>query len=192
MKTNNLIVSRALTFATKAHSGAVRKGTDIPYIVHPMEAALIVSGITSDPELIAAALLHDTVEDTDTTIKNIRDEFGERVANLVADETENKRENQCSRETWRIRKQETLTHLANASADAKTVALGDKLANMRAICRDYNEIGDNLWERFNTNNPADQAWYYGSLAETLSELSCTAAWQEYKELVDTVFGKYRG
>lgn len=192
MKTNNLIVSRALTFATKAHSGAVRKGTDIPYIVHPMEAALIVSGITSDPELIAAALLHDTVEDTDTTIENIRDEFGERVANLVADESENKRENQCSRETWRIRKLETLSHLAAASTDAKIVALGDKLANMRAIYRDYNEIGDKLWERFNTKNPADHAWYYSSLADALAELSHTAAWQEYKELVDTVFGKYRG
>ena len=81
---NNLnLVSRAVIFAAAAHDGQVRKGTDIPYIVHPMEAAAIAAGLTNDPEVIAAAVLHDVVEDTGTTKNELEAEFGSRVAELV-------------------------------------------------------------------------------------------------------------
>jgi len=184
---NSFLISRALLFAEKAHRGTFRKGTNIPYIVHPVEAALIVASLSSEPELIAAALLHDTVEDTAVTLDELRREFGDRVADLVADETVVDNCEICTHDSWHSRKEETLRHLASASTDAKLVAIGDKLANMRAIYRDYRELGDKLWDRFNVSDPAEQGWYYFSLAGALSSLSRTPAWQEYVMLVKNVF-----
>ena len=74
------MIEEAAAFAAQAHHGTFRKGTQIPYITHPMEAAVIVSGFTDDPEMIAAALLHDVVEDTGVTEEEIRERFGSRVA----------------------------------------------------------------------------------------------------------------
>lgn len=182
------LMDRAIIFATRAHSGTYRKGTSIPYIVHPIEAAAIVSTITDDPDMIAAAVLHDVVEDTDATVDEIRLFFNERIANLVEAESENKRKNLPPQETWMIRKMETLEFLRNkADRDAKILALADKLSNMRAIHRDQNIVGDLLWERFNEKDKSKHGWMYRQVAEALSELSDTFAWQEYDELVRKTF-----
>ena len=77
------VLNRAIVFATEAHEGQYRKGTQIPYILHPMEAAAIVGTMTTDEEIIAGAVLHDVVEDTDTTIDDVQEMFGDRVAYLV-------------------------------------------------------------------------------------------------------------
>ena len=187
-KTEHLF-ERAVAFAADAHHGTCRKGTDIPYILHPMEAAAIVGSMTSDPCLLAAAVLHDVVEDTPITLETIRREFGDRVAELVAAESETKRYDDCTPVSWTQRKQDTLDRLSTASTEAKTVALGDKLANIRAIKRDYSILGDKLWERFNVKDPAMHGWYYGALVDSLSELCAYPAWQEYKQLVNEVFRK---
>ena len=182
------LMDRAIIFATRAHSGTYRKGTSIPYIVHPIEAAAIVSPITDDPDMIAAAVLHDVVEDTDATVDEIRLFFNERIANLVEAESENKRKNLPPQETWMIRKMETLEFLRNkADRDAKILALADKLSNMRAIHRDQNIVGDLLWERFNEKDKSKHGWMYRQVADALSELSDTFAWQEYDELVRKTF-----
>ena len=97
------ILDRAIIFATEAHKGQFRKGTQIPYILHPMEAAAIVSTMTTDSEIIAGAVLHDVVEDTDTTMDDIQEMFGDTVAFLVCSETENKRKNLSAQSTWKIR-----------------------------------------------------------------------------------------
>ncbi|MBQ3860464.1 MAG: HD domain-containing protein [Clostridia bacterium] len=182
------LVTRAVAFAARAHDGQFRKGTSIPYIVHPMEAAAIAAGISEDPDVIAAAVLHDTVEDTGASIEMIKDQFGARVAELVAAESENKREDQKAEDTWKVRKQETIDHLLRTTdRDVKILALADKLSNLRAIYRDYKEIGDDLWERFNQKDPAMIGWYYRSFKETCAELSDTTAYMEYVELLDKVF-----
>ena len=182
------IFDRAIVFATKAHSGSFRKGTNIPYIVHPMEAAAIVATMTDDEAVLAAAVLHDVVEDTNRTIDDIRKGFGEEVARLVSAESEDKREDLPSGATWKIRKQETLDHLRDkATREEKMITLGDKLSNIRAIYRDYLKIGDELWDRFNQKDKSEHAWYYKSIAELLSDLGNTPAYQEYVELVDKVF-----
>lgn len=85
------LMDRAIIFATRAHSGTYRKGTHIPYIVHPIEAAAIVATMTDDPDMIAAAVLHDVVEDTDATAEDIRLFFNDHIAKLVEAESENKR-----------------------------------------------------------------------------------------------------
>lgn len=148
--------------------------------------------MSSDSCLLAAAVLHDVVEDIPIAIETIRREFGDRVAELVAAESETKRYDDCTPVSRTQRKQDTLDRLSTASTEAKMVALGDKLANIRAIKRDFSVLGDKLWERFNVKDPTMHGWYYSVLADALSEFSDYPAWKEYKQLVNNVFGSKRG
>lgn len=182
------LMDRAIIFATRAHSGTYRKGTKIPYIVHPIEAAAIVATMTDDPDMIAAAVLHDVVEDTDATLEEIRFFFNEHIARLVEAESEDKRKDLPPQETWMVRKMETLTFLREeADREAKILALADKLSNIRAIHRDQKTIGDQLWQRFNEKSKEKHGWMYRQVAEALSELKDTFAWQEYDRLVRKTF-----
>ena len=184
------LVSEAIIFAAKAHDGMRRKKSESPYILHPMEAAVIVGTMTSDQHLIAAAALHDVVEDAGITMDEIEEKFGGRVRELVAAETEDKREDRPAEETWRIRKEESLEVLKNAEDTAVLMVwLGDKLANMRSIYREWKEVGDAMWERFNQKDAREQAWYYRSIAKLTQRLSDTPAWIEYNTLTEIVFGK---
>ena len=181
------LLDRAITFAVKAHQGMERKGKGFPYIVHPMEAVCIVATMTNDQELLAAAALHDVIEDTDTTADDLKKEFGERVAMLVEAESDDKTGGSKA-ETWHQRKQDTLDRLRNADLEIKIVALGDKLSNMRAIAHDYAVLGDELWNRFTVKDPAEHAWRYHALAEALNDLSDTDAYKEFHTLVNKTFG----
>ena len=181
------LVDRAILFAVKAHSGTERRGKGFPYVIHPMEAMAIVATITPDPELLAAAALHDTVEDTDITLDVLRAEFGERVAKLVADESDVFTEGKSEEETWHQRKKAAIDRLARAPHDAKIVALGDKLSNMRAIARDYAAQGDALWNIFHAKDPKDHEWHYRGLADALRELQDTPAFQDFEQLINQVF-----
>ena len=181
------LLDRAIIFAVKAHAGTERRGKGFPYIVHPMEAMEIVSTITPDLELLAAAALHDTVEDTDVTVEQICQEFGERVASLVAAESDVVMEGISEEDSWHARKQAAIDRLAKAPHDAKIVALGDKLSNMRAIARDYAVQGDKLWSLFHTKDPNEHEWHYRGLANSLRELSDTFAFKEFETLINQVF-----
>ena len=183
------LLDRAIVFAVRAHVGTERRGKGFPYIVHPMEAVEIVATMTRDQELLAAAALHDTVEDTDVTIEQIRAEFGDRVASFVAAESDEPHQSQDSIENWRARKQAAIDRLASASHDTKIVALGDKLSNMRAIARDYAEQGNRLWNLFHAKDPKDHEWHYRGLAASLSELHDTFAYKEFEQLINQVFGE---
>lgn len=184
---NTELLDRAIVFAVKAHAGTERRGKGFPYIIHPMEAMEIVATMTTDQEILAATALHDTVEDTDVTIEDLRLEFGDRIASLVAQESEEKPEGMSDEESWHDRKQAAIDRLAKAPHDAKIVALGDKLSNIRAIARDYAKIGDALWKRFHAKDPKDHEWHYRGLADSLRELQDTAAFQEFESLINKVF-----
>ena len=182
------IFEEAIAFAVKAHSGMYRKRESTPYILHPFEVATIVGTITSDEEVLAAAVLHDTVEDTDATIEEIREQFGERLALLVSSETENKRPELPPARTWRIRKEESLLELRNAKdPGVKILWLADKLSNVRAFYRSWRIIGDSIWESFNQKDPVQQAWYYRTVEELTDELRNTFVWQEYQQYVNMIF-----
>lgn len=187
------LLDRAIIFAVKAHHNTERRGKGFPYIVHPMEAVEIVSTITPDQELLAAAALHDTIEDTDVTVKQIRAEFGDRIAELVHAESDQINgelfDGKNEEETWHARKQAAIDRLAAAPHDAKIVAMGDKLSNMRAIWRDYQIKGDALWNIFHVKDKASHEWHYRGLAASLSELKDTFAYQEFVRLIDDVFRK---
>ncbi len=182
-----ILIERAICFAALAHKGACRKGSHLPYIVHPIETMMLVARMTDDMEVIAAAALHDVVEDTPFTVSDIRRMFGKRVADLVSFESENKREGQPKDSTWRVRKEENLAREKEAPREAKLIMLADKISNIRATARDYRENGDKIWDKFNMKDPAEQEWYYRSVAEVLSELSDLPYYQEYLALLDEVF-----
>lgn len=184
------LLDHAIIFAAKAHSGMTRKGTKVPYIVHPIEAAAIVSAMTDDEEIMAAAVLHDVLEDTEATREELLARFGRRITDLVTNESEDKRRGLPPELTWKTRKQETITFLeTKADRDAKMLALADKLSNLRAIYRDQCIIGDRVWERFNVKDKKMHAWMYRSIDAALSELQDHPTWQEYHRLVKEVFGE---
>ena len=184
------LVSEAIAFAVKAHDGMRRKKSKAPYILHPMEAAVIVGTMSDDQNLIAAAALHDVVEDVGVSIEEIAEKFGKRVRELVGSETEDKRADLPPSDTWRIRKEESLSVLKDTDdIGVLMVWIGDKLANMRSIYRDWKIEGNAMWQRFNQKDVNEQAWYYRSIVELTKRLSDTSAWLEYKTLTELVFGK---
>ena len=183
-------VTKAIEFAAVAHDGMERKKDKTPYILHPLEAAVIVGTMTEDRDVISAAVLHDVVEDTDITIEEIEKRFGSRVRTLVESETENKREDLPPESTWKIRKEESLRELASCGdTDVLMLWLGDKLSNMRSFYRISKAEGESMWKSFNQKDPAQQKWYYTTIAELTSPLREHSAWIEYNELVKIVFGK---
>lgn len=183
-------VTKAIEFAARAHDGMVRKKDKTPYILHPLEASVIVGTMTENQDVISAALLHDTVEDAGIKIDEIRAQFGERVAFLVASETEDKRDHVEPENSWKIRKQESLDYLEKCGdRDVFILWLGDKLSNMRSFYRIWTKEGDSMWQSFNQKDKKEQAWYYSTIAKLTSSLEAFPAWQEYNNILGIVFGK---
>ena len=160
------MVEEARSFAEKAHEGQFRKGTKRPYIVHPLEVAKIVSTMTDDEEIISAALLHDTLEDCrQVTKEQIKEAFGERVLEMVRQESEDKSK------TWVERKSTTIRHLKTAPRAVQMIALADKLSNIRM------------------KSKAAMGWYYIGVKDALQEdFAGIPAYEEYKMLVEKIFG----
>ena len=180
-------VDKAFWYAVMAHKGQKRKDGKVPYINHPMEVAEIVATMTSDPRVVAAALLHDVVEDTPVKMHDLIRIFGVFVADLVADVTENKRTELPPEESWMLRKKEMVVRVAGASKDVKILSLADKLSNLKSIKRDQQEYGDEVWQWFHQGKEK-QAWYYRTMREQYTGLKSTAAWKQYDNLVKEMFG----
>lgn len=181
------LLDRAICFAVEKHRGVLRKGRNVPYIIHPLETLAIASSLTGEEEVLCAAVLHDVMEDAGVTKEELERLFGERVAGIVAEESEDKRRDQPSKDTWKLRKKEALAHLAASDSDCRIVALSDKLSNLRGTYVEYSRVGEGFWERFNCTDPEEHAWYYRSVAELTRELEGSLAWQEYADLLERVF-----
>ena len=169
MRNESNLIHKALEFTAVAHGNQLRKGTHIPYIAHPMEAALILTQAGASDFLIAAALLHDALEDTNTTEDELKDAFGETVVNFVRYMTKN------DDLSWFENRQHSIEKLGTSSREEMMLFLADKLANLRSIAADYAEIGDKLWNRFNNGCEA-QKWYYANISKRLSPLSDVTAY----------------
>ena len=184
MVCENSKLDEAINFAVSCHAGAVRKGTDRPYILHPLEAVQILASMQADVNLMIAGVLHDTLEDTDATLEIIASRFGRDVADLVNSHTEDKQK------SWYQRKLHTITALPTEDLRHKMLTIADKLANLRSLHNDYKSIGDRLWERFNAPKEL-QAWYYSGICDGLAELqnypNTEAAYWELTGLYKDVF-----
>lgn len=180
-------LKKAYDFAANAHQGTRRKGTTMPYFTHLITTLSYAMMLTDDVEVLMASLLHDTVEDTSVTVKLIRNEFGDRIAEFVASETENKRHTQPATETWELRKQENIDHLKAASYECKIIVLADKTANAESMLREWRIHGDYLWKKFNQHDKSKHAWYYYSCANAMKELYDTDVMKIYMNILDELF-----
>jgi (p)ppGpp synthase/HD superfamily hydrolase len=159
------LIDTALAFAARAHREQVRKGTGIPYIVHPVGVLLLLRAAgETDPALLAAGLLHDTIEDAGTSPALLAELFGARVAAIV----EGCSEPEHGDAPWETRKTHTVAYLRTAPRDVQLVAAADKLHNLRSMLADQAELGNALWQRFNRGRPSIE-WYYRAVTESLSQ-----------------------
>lgn len=156
-------IFQAVEFAARAHRGQTRKGTRVPYLLHPLRAGETLIRLGCSDDLVIAAILHDTVEDTDTSFANIRKKFGLNVMKIVKACTEPNRD-----APWEERKRHTLETLKQAPLKVLMVAAADKLDNARSMTRDYREAGAALWQRFKRPR-SSQCWYYKGLAEVFRQ-----------------------
>ncbi len=179
-------ICKAIEFAFQAHAGQCRKGTKRPYIIHLLGVAKTLIGHGCSEDLVVAGILHDTVEDTDVTVENIRQTFGEKVASLVQAASEPDKS-----DTWENRKRHTIEYLKTAPRDVLLIACADKLDNIREIREDYAKVGEAVWSRF--NRPKEkQRWYYQSLADVFTSRidgePSASLFKEFKSEVEKVFG----
>lgn len=179
-RAENELLNDAIAYASTMHRSGLRKGTTMPYIVHPLEV------MTGDKHLMAAGVLHDVVEDTDATIEDVYARFGDDIGALVEGHIEKHKE-----DPWEKRKEEALVHLAQADEREQKLVLADKLANMRAIARDYAKYGEDLWQRFKRGKNI-QSWYYHAAVKAMSDLEFDAEaapfYKEFEDEVNQVFG----
>ncbi|NTW48797.1 MAG: bifunctional (p)ppGpp synthetase/guanosine-3',5'-bis(diphosphate) 3'-pyrophosphohydrolase [Chlorobiales bacterium] len=152
----------AIEFATKAHSGQFRKGSALPYIVHPLGVGKILIEHGYGEPVVISGLLHDTVEDTSVTHKDIAERFGNTISSIVEGLTEPDK-----KYSWEDRKRHTLEVFKSAPPDVLVVSCADKLDNLRSLKTDHARLGDEIWKRF--HRPKNlQLWYFESTLEIFS------------------------
>lgn len=156
---------RAINVAATAHDGHYRKGTDIPYFSHVVSVMHLLSTVTDDEDVLIAGLFHDILEDVPERYseERMRAEFGDRVVELVKGVT--KDENISD---WQERSNAYLEHLLRAEDGSVLVSVADKLHNLLSILADHEEIGEDLWGRFNSGRD-NQKWWYRSVHELAAQ-----------------------
>src|SRR3984893_16755016 len=140
--------AEAVAYATDAHAGQVRKGTDIPYISHPIAVSSLVIEHGGDEDQAIAGLLHDVIEDCGKTVDEIAGLFGSRVAGIVEHCTDGIPDETGRKPPWRERKEAYLSRLGDGNYDTLLVSACDKLHNARAIEDDTVSIGPAVFDRF--------------------------------------------
>jgi len=144
------VIQRALVWASQRHTEP-RKGSDIPYITHPAHVAIILARKGFDEPVLAAAILHDLLEDTQTTVEEIRREFGAQIAGMVQELSEPQFPDRPRKETWALRKEAKLKMLQEASGGALAIAAADRVHNTANILDDIACQGPQVWNRFNSS-----------------------------------------
>lgn len=156
---------KAINTAAWAHRDHVRKGTDIPYVSHVFGVMHLVSQVTDDEDVLIAALFHDILEDVpeEYSAERMGEEFGDRVVELVRGVTKD-----STLSSWQDRSDAYLAHLRKADDGSVLISAADKLHNLLSIHADLDELGDELWARFNSGKER-QLWWYRSVADLVLE-----------------------
>jgi (p)ppGpp synthase/HD superfamily hydrolase len=153
----NTRIDRAIKIAGVAHRNQKRKGSDIPYIIHPFAVMTIASEVTDNEDILIACLLHDTIEDVpeEYSKEQMRKDFGENVVKIVEGVTKDD-----SLKSWKERSDAYLQHLEEQASDESVlVSSADKIHNLMSMVEDYKNVGNKLYERFNSNKD-QQIWFY--------------------------------
>jgi len=178
----NLQIDKAIKISCLAHKEQTRKGSEIPYISHPVAVGLLLKQVGASDEQIISGILHDTIEDTNLTFEDLTRDFGEKIANLVLACTE-----QNTELNWLKRKKCFLKILKNASLEVKLIVCADKFHNLLSMKQDLKQFGaENLWSRF-TKGKKYQAWYYKKISQillqNLNRNNCNLLFLEFEKEV---------
>jgi (p)ppGpp synthase/HD superfamily hydrolase len=153
-------IKKAIQFAARKHHGHYRAETEpLPYITHLICVALLVAEDGADDDVVCAALLHDTLEDTPTTREELAEHFGERVAELVEHVSE-KKTRDGKKVDWREAKAAYLAHLEEAPLEAVVIAMADKIDNIESKLEAVEKEGKRLLDRWKRPQ-SDYLWYHG-------------------------------
>jgi hypothetical protein len=174
----------ALLYAVDVHRDQVRKGSGIPYVTHLLGVASIVGESGGSEDEVIAGLLHDAPEDHGgiERLEDIRERFGEWVAEIVAGCTDTYEEDKPE---WWGRKEAYIAHLADAPESVRLVSAADKLHNARAILADLRILGDGVWERFKGGKDGT-LWYYREIVKTFRASGANAVVEELDHVVSEI------
>jgi (p)ppGpp synthase/HD superfamily hydrolase len=179
-------IRKAIDTATTLHRHQKRKVGDLPYATHIFSVAWILENYTDDEDVICAALLHDVLEDVkDYPIEKMQSDFGDRVAGIVREVSEDKNPNipENAKDTWEYRKNKYLEDLRDDSYEAMLVSAADKIHNLDSMIVDHETYGDEIWEKF--NSPMDKKiWFYGEVLKILREKLDNPIINEFEEVFD--------
>lgn len=167
VKYDYALIKKAYSTALDLHDGQFRKESPIPYIVHPQEVAIITMRMLCPTEVVCAAYLHDTVEETRYQLDNILAEFGPEVHRLVAFCTEDKGIKD-KKDSWQDRKQTVIDRARAARMDELELLLADKYCSLRSFQREYGEEGPDFWNRFNASSD-EQHWFFSNLSRIFAQ-----------------------
>lgn len=176
------LTTKAFLFALYAHGEQKRKD-GLPYIMHPVEVAMELARNGADEDLICAGFLHDTIEDAFITREQLATAFSDKIADLVALDSENKED------SWEKRKSDALEELrAPGDRDHKMLMCADKLSNLRSLREGLESDGEAVWQRYKRGREK-QAWLFHETVLALSPLEGLAMYEELKQLTREVFGE---
>lgn len=171
------LVEKAALIAFVAHAGQVRKDGGSPYVIHPYMASLKLASYGFGPSVLAAALVHDVVEDTSVTIEQVHELLGRDVADIVRVLTEEKSL------PWEARKERYIEAIRTASPEAKAVSTADKIHNLESLFAAYAVQGPELWKVFNRGRE-EKCWFERTLLRALQETWTHPLIDEYAKLVE--------
>tara|TARA_B100000508_G_scaffold60333_1_gene47141 strand:- start:180857 stop:181420 length:564 start_codon:yes stop_codon:yes gene_type:complete len=179
-------LENAIRIASQYHHGQFRKEHDeLPYISHPFSVASLVSNYTEDEDIVIAALLHDTVEDTEMTHEELIKFFGERVSELVDNVSEPK-----GNIPWKERKDIYLKKLEDGPVDAVLIAAADKIHNMQSKYRIHNDQGFMFVKSLGLLDKK-YIWYHSAVYDIVKEkLGESKIVELYKETLDKELSLY--
>lgn len=179
------MIQKAIEYAIRAHEGQCRKSTTIPYIVHPIEVGIILSRYGFEEEIVAAGILHDVLEDTEITLEDLKRDFGEMIAKLVWEVSEDEEVKGPS--TWEKRKTTMLEYLRKeASMEAKVISCADKISNLTSLKETLRKDGEETWKIFNSGYE-NQKWYYQNLIYALKPACNHPIYDEFVRRVEEIF-----
>ncbi len=171
----------SILFATKAHDLQRRKTDNVLMIFHPFTVGMMLKDSNMSEDCVIAGILHDVVEDTKYILNDIKKEFGDNVAKIVEEVTEDKSL------PWEERKRQAIDKIKTASFEGKMVECADKINNLETLYDLILEKGDEVWKSF--NRPYEkQKWYYTEMYNAVIVNSKdNKLYERYKVILDKLF-----
>ena len=171
------IIEKAIRISVEAHKDKTRKADGLPYIIHPFMVALKLAKHNFPDTVIAAALMHDVLEDTDYPETKIRKELGDEVLDIVKAVTND------DSLPWEEKKKKYIESVRNGSEGAKAIAVADKIHNLESLLIAHDEQGPAIWQKFNTGKEK-KLWFENGVLKMLRETWQHPLIEEYENLLN--------